>query len=623
MIKSYSFCSKPEIQNWNKDKSVVSLDFVSSELTTPIIDSFPNLKRFRATFSNHLTEITFKNCPQLEAVDLSDCGRLQKVIFINSPQLRALDCSFSGKLTEIISDDLTHLQYLSVPGTCIKQLPVLPNILYLDLNMISNPWQFPFETSPLLEEFRISSQEIDINTIMSHEHLISAYFSYSTLTGECLTKAKSLQFLVLTSVSPQFKMNMKDMYCIMNGQEIGNFPKEIKKTTWKEAALLLYGPWGVPEVDKTASSIPKATISPPQINVEKASDAIAGALFGTAIMDMVGLGVEFYQTPRAKIALREPFNMVWTHPVMTQHTTPFLRGTPTDDTSQAILIMRSLVLAQQEKNKPNGENHFQAGNVYIDTGDFAQRIIEWNKYGHKEHKHPCGLGCGRTVRTVIIQKGYTDNPAHFAEDVWEKSGKKLAANGSVMRNVPCGCLCFWDESVVIEVSDRFSCTTHYDPRCRFSCICASLLQCRFIQKAAGLIDEVDIDKTIQDAIAHTPNINDYMDDVKKYTTAKTVEELELGEEKSIGYTLKALGSAIWCLRYATSFVDGMEKIIPEGGDSDTNGAVVGALLGAKFGYSQLPKETLILMHTNEWYYNEIRQFMALMGLEPPPRIWDV
>jgi ADP-ribosylglycohydrolase len=38
-----------------------------------------------------------------------------------------------------------------------------------------------------------------------------------------------------------------------------------------------------------------------------------------------------------------------------------------------------------------------------------------------------------------------------------------------------------------------------------------------------------------------------------------------------------------------SFEDGVIAVINKGGDADTNGAVTGALMGAKYGFNALPK----------------------------------
>ena len=58
----------------------------------------------------------------------------------------------------------------------------------------------------------------------------------------------------------------------------------------------------------------------------------------------------------------------------------------------------------------------------------------------------------------------------------------------------------------------------------------------------------------------------------------------------MGYTLRTLGAALWAYWHATSYKEGILKIVLSGGDADTNAAVAGAILGAKFGINQIPEE---------------------------------
>ena len=68
------------------------------------------------------------------------------------------------------------------------------------------------------------------------------------------------------------------------------------------------------------------------------------------------------------------------------------------------------------------------------------------------------------------------------------------------------------------------------------------------------------------------------------------EGLNPKEQNRIGYTLKAMGAAFWALKHACSFQDGIEQVIHEGGDADTNAAVVGAMLGTRDGFDSFPVE---------------------------------
>lgn len=67
-----------------------------------------------------------------------------------------------------------------------------------------------------------------------------------------------------------------------------------------------------------------------------------------------------------------------------------------------------------------------------------------------------------------------------------------------------------------------------------------------------------------------------------------IEDLRLDEEDSMGYTLKTLSAAIWCLYHVTNFNDGLLAIVNAGGDADTNAAVACSLLGAKYGFEHIP-----------------------------------
>ena len=69
-----------------------------------------------------------------------------------------------------------------------------------------------------------------------------------------------------------------------------------------------------------------------------------------------------------------------------------------------------------------------------------------------------------------------------------------------------------------------------------------------------------------------------------------LDSLCLDDEKSMGYTLRTLGAALWAYWHATSYKEGILKIVLSGGDADTNAAVAGAILGAKFGICHIPDE---------------------------------
>lgn len=57
-----------------------------------------------------------------------------------------------------------------------------------------------------------------------------------------------------------------------------------------------------------------------------------------------------------------------------------------------------------------------------------------------------------------------------------------------------------------------------------------------------------------------------------------------------GHCLHSLRLALWAFTTAESFEVGMDAVIRAGGDTDTNAAIAGGLLGAKFGLNGIPAD---------------------------------
>jgi ADP-ribosylglycohydrolase len=283
------------------------------------------------------------------------------------------------------------------------------------------------------------------------------------------------------------------------------------------------------------------------------------------------------------------------------------------------LILWSLIESNTNQQAPNNVSVFQhASGVRVDVGDFARRLVKWLREGHAEHKHPGGLGCGATTFQTMRRPNFRTDPVRAASDVWIASGRKAAPNGSVMRISTSGCFGFWDESLVLFVADLYGRATHADPRCVFCARAAALIISRLLQVRCGLIEPFDLDATLQYVLANVEGAAKHRDDIMKNVTAKTLQELELSGNKCIGYCLKCLGSAVWALRYATSFDEGIAAVVREAGDADTNGSVVGAFLGAKFGFGAIGKEFIDHLFVGQWLWREVAAYLELMGLSAPP-----
>lgn len=130
--------------------------------------------------------------------------------------------------------------------------------------------------------------------------------------------------------------------------------------------------------------------------------------------------------------------------------------------------------------------------------------------------------------------------------------------------------------------------THADPRCVGCSVAVSLA-------IAGILNGNSSDSAI--ALAkdlsqgYHPEMERYWELAHNRDVAKLQldENMKLGDSNfKIGYTMKTFAAGFWALIESDNYWDGINTLIKEGGDADTNCAVAGALLGAKYGFSNIP-----------------------------------
>lgn len=293
-------------------------------------------------------------------------------------------------------------------------------------------------------------------------------------------------------------------------------------------------------------------------------DKIKGVLYGCAVGDALGLGAEYL----SKISIADLYPWKLRHYSDIAHRRPhskhlqkFKAGEWTDDTEQMLLVMDSLL--------DNG--------CQIDPGDLATLFRNWLEAE--------GKGSGSNFRAVVLHEDFLRNPYSAAFDVWEASGREIASNGAVMRTAGVGLL-----TADLKVAADVARTTHADPRCVLSCVVVTDM----IRKYVFSPTSTSCEDTVIDLISLSKeagvDLNVSTQDIKYFHPSRIpISDLELGmDRKSYGYTYKAMGAGLWALWNANSFAEGLYTVIDEGGDTDTNAAVAGALLGARFGYKAIP-----------------------------------
>lgn len=279
-------------------------------------------------------------------------------------------------------------------------------------------------------------------------------------------------------------------------------------------------------------------------------DKIKGVLFGQAIGDALGLGTEFMT--KQEVNRYYPNSLTdYNQIVQDFHRKRWTKGDWTDDTEMMLCIANAII---EDKD--------------IKLSTIAKNFKEWS------NGDPLGIG-GNTFK-VLAFRDYVEYPHMVAEVVWNLSHKTSAANGALMRTSVIG---LWNHNTEKHATEVCK-LTHYDPRCAGSCAIVSLLINNLVYKNRMLT----LKQLIEIGERYDGRIKEYLIQASQYNC---LEEFIL-DDASMGYTLKTLAAAIWCLFHCNSFEDGLLAVVNAGGDADTNAAVACSLLGAKYGYSAIP-----------------------------------
>ena len=284
---------------------------------------------------------------------------------------------------------------------------------------------------------------------------------------------------------------------------------------------------------------------------ENKKNKVLGCLFGQAVGDALGMGAEFMS--KEKVHEVYPSGLRHYSDIKNKAIGAFRPGDYTDDTE----MMEHIVYSLNKEGK-------------YDLMSISQFFRRWYEYGQKD--------CGMLTSSVLSNPLYRTDPLGVSKTTWEYENCDAAGNGGVMRTSVIGCLNGNIEEMAADVCRL----THYDPRCVGSSVIVSMVIHQLVYHDYTMtLDEVE-----QLGRKYDSSIEFYV----QRATDPDIASLQLGEKRKQGYTLKAMGAALWALWHPTNFVDGLVTIVNEGGDADSNGAPAGAVLGARFGYNAIPAE---------------------------------
>ena len=223
-------------------------------------------------------------------------------------------------------------------------------------------------------------------------------------------------------------------------------------------------------------------------------------------------------------------------------------GEWTDDTAMMLCIARSIV----EKGR-------------FDPEDVAQKFLGWFQAG--------ALGIGRTTWVALEALSRGASWQDVGRIAHHRLGGLSAGNGSVMRCAPIGLLDAKNHERLIEDSIASSLITHWDPKACWGAVALNLAISQLLcEDRSGLLDKI-VGKIEQ------PEVRE--------AVAK-VEIMRMEDLVPSGFVLDTLQAATWCFLNTSSFEDALVAAVNLGGDTDTIGAVCGALSGACYGLGEIP-----------------------------------
>jgi ADP-ribosyl-[dinitrogen reductase] hydrolase len=277
-------------------------------------------------------------------------------------------------------------------------------------------------------------------------------------------------------------------------------------------------------------------------------DRYLGCLLGLGVGDALGAPLEFMSASQIRIkhgTVRTMLGGGW------QHARP---GETTDDTAMALALAESLV----EKNG-------------FDVDDVTQRYVAWMRSGPKD--------VGNTIRATLSRIASGADPEEACAAVHSEVGGKTAGNGTVMRCPSLALAYPLDAEALITHSKAEARITHFDPLAGLGSASLNLM----IAAALGPgKDKAAIPQAARKALESVNGEHAVPD-----PSGKRAYDL-----RPTGFVLDTLECALWAFLNGKSFEDAMVLAVNLGGDTDTIGAVCGALCGTWYGVGKIPKDWL-------------------------------
>jgi ADP-ribosylglycohydrolase len=298
----------------------------------------------------------------------------------------------------------------------------------------------------------------------------------------------------------------------------------------------------------------KNNVMAPSSSNPDMQNRFAGLLLGTAVGDALGLPAEGISRGR----IQRMWRGQWRHRFL------FGRGMLSDDTEHTLFVAQAL-LAHPE-----------------DAAAF-QRCLAW-KLRLWLLGLPAGIGLATLKAILKLWLGFSAN----------RSGVWSAGNGPAMRSAIIGAYIFDDAQKRRAFVSAATRLTHRDPKAQTAALAVAEAAALSVAQNGG---------SAEAWLSNLPSLggdDEWKEICRKLTAAlaagRSVSEFadELGLQRGVtGYAYHSVPVALYAwLRHPDDFRTALIAALDCGGDTDTVGAILGALMGSRWGPGAIPQEWL-------------------------------
>ena len=280
-------------------------------------------------------------------------------------------------------------------------------------------------------------------------------------------------------------------------------------------------------------------------------------IFGVATGDAMGFPVQFYKREQAKT-----FNIT---EMIAHRSGIYPAGTWSDDTSMTLALAASI-----------------SENEVIDYDDIMKRFNDWLRKGSYT---PNGKAydIGRTCFKALLN--YNNGIAPLDCGGKEKNDN---GNGSLMRISPLVLYLrkiygndAFDNKKAFNIVHNVSCLTHGHPIALLGC---DIFLAILLALMNGMSKDAAIERGMKQTSSFVEKNTEYKESFVAYSRIADHNFRNLPEEKisSSGYVVDTLEAALWCFLTTDSYRSCILKILRLGRDTDSIGAVAGAMAGIHY-----------------------------------------